>query len=440
MVFGERSLVMFTTDPATYTQRTVISAGWGIGEGVVQEKTATDHFFVEPGTGTVERTVAVKPTMVTLDEKRGHGTRETAVAEERRAAPVLSDAEALSLARLGRRIEDLFGAPQDIEATLTPDGLVHVVQSRPVTMEPGRHRVWSSANVSESFPGTTTPMTYAVARRFYGLLNHDYLRRCGVSERELYEMGETTGRLLGYLDGRIYHNITSFTTMLSALPLFEGLRRDWERLVAELDTVYHESVRPPVGRGERLRRLGSLAASWVRAGRNHATLPRDFAAFEREWSQLLREKRCSASDLARRHPLALIDDFREVWRRAGRLWGVTLVNYQFMVLCHKVIEQLLERLAITDHDVLFSQLLCGGRQLKGAEIALEAVRLAELVRGDDRLLARFTDGDPREIWHELDSGRLPAAFTSAVRSHLRRYGDRGIEELKLEQPNLRDTP
>jgi pyruvate,water dikinase len=150
MVFGERSLVMFTTDPATYTQRTVISAGWGIGEGVVQEKTATDHFFVEPGTGTVERTVAVKPTMVTLDEKRGHGTRETAVAEERRAAPVLSDAEALSLARLGRRIEDLFGAPQDIEATLTPDGLVHVVQSRPVTMEPGRHRVWSSANVSES--------------------------------------------------------------------------------------------------------------------------------------------------------------------------------------------------------------------------------------------------------------------------------------------------
>jgi pyruvate,water dikinase len=103
-------------------------------------------------------------------------------------------------------------------------------------------------------------MTYAVARRFYGLLNHDYLRRCGVSERELYEMGETTGRLLGYLDGRIYHNITSFTTMLSALPLFEGLRRDWERLVAELDTVYHESVRPPVGRGERLRRLGSLGS------------------------------------------------------------------------------------------------------------------------------------------------------------------------------------
>ncbi|MEU0009536.1 PEP/pyruvate-binding domain-containing protein [Streptomyces sp. NPDC006314] len=440
MVLGERSLVMFTADAATYARRVVISAGWGIGEGVVQEKTATDHFFVTPGTDRVERTVASKPTMLTLDGERGHGVVETEVPVERRDEPVLSDDEVVSLARLGRRIEELFGAPQDIEATLTPDGVVHVVQSRPIAMEPARHRVWSNANVSESFPGTTTPMTYSVARRFYALLNHDYLRRCGVGERRLEEVADSTGRLLGYLDGRIYHNITSFTTMLSALPMFEGLRRDWERLVAELDTVYHEPARPPAGPAERLRRLGSLTTGWTRAGRNLATLPRDFAAFERAWQRLLREKRGPRHEPAGRHPLVLVADFREVWRAAGRLWGVTLINYQFMVLYHKVIEQLLKRWGSTDHDVLFSQLLCGGRQLRGAEIALGAVRLGELVRDDERLLARFTEADPRELWQELESGRLPADFAAAVRSHLRRYGDRGIEELKLEQPNLRDTP
>ncbi|WP_143660578.1 PEP/pyruvate-binding domain-containing protein [Streptomyces sp. JHA26] len=439
MVLGERSLVMFTADAATYARRTVISAGWGIGEGVVQERTATDHFFVTPGTDRVERTVAFKPTMLALDAERGHGIVEVEVPKERRDGPVLSDEEVVLLARLGRRIEDLFGAPQDIEATLTADGIVHVVQSRPIAMEPARHRVWSNANVSESFPGTTTPMTYSVARRFYALLNHDYLRRCGVDERQLEEVADCTGRLLGYLDGRIYHNITSFTAMLSALPMFEGLRRDWERLVAELDTVYHEPARPPAGRAERLRRLGSLAAGWTRAGRNLVTLPRDFSAFERAWQRLLRDKRGSAQ-MPGRHPLVLVADFREVWRAAARMWGVTLINYQFMVLYHKVIEQLLERWGVTDQDVLFSQLLCGGPQLRGAEIALGAVRLGELVRDDEQLLARFTEADPHALWRELESGRLPADFAAAVRTHLRRYGDRGIEELKLEQPNPRDTP
>ncbi|MGA5896251.1 PEP/pyruvate-binding domain-containing protein [Streptomyces venetus] len=437
MVLGERSLVMFTCDPATYARRTVISAGWGIGEGVVQEKTATDHFFVGPG-GDVDRVVSGKSTMITLDEQRGYGTRTVDVPERLRHVPVLADDEVVSLAGLGRRIEELLGTAQDIEATLTPDGQVHVVQSRPVVLEQSRHRVWSSANVSESFPGTTTPMTYSVARRFYGLLNHDYLRRCGVGERELYDLRETTSRLLGYVDGRIYHSITSFTTMLTALPLFEGLRRDWERLVAELDTAYAEPAPPPATRLERARRFGRLARSWARAGRNHMTLPRDFTAFERQWRQLLRERRSTV--LQDRHPLSLVSDFREVWRRAGDLWGVTLVNYQFMVLCHKMIEQVLERSGVTDHATLFSQLLCGGRQLKGAEIALEAVRLAEQVRHDPELTARFATGDARRTWEELDAGLLPAEFTAAFRSHLSRYGDRGIEELKLEQPNLRDTP
>ncbi|MEV0639944.1 PEP/pyruvate-binding domain-containing protein [Streptomyces sp. NPDC050619] len=437
MVLGERSLVLFTCDPATYERRTVISAGWGIGEGVVQEKTATDHFFVDRA-GTVDRVVTGKTTMLTLDTGQGHGLREADVPEALRHVPVLSDAEAVELAGLGRRIEELFGAPQDIEATLTPDGRVHVVQSRPVVLEPGRHRVWSNANVAESFPGTTTPMTYSVARRFYGLLNHDYLRRCGVSERELHGLRETTGRLLGYVDGRIYHSITSFTKMLAVLPLFEGLRRDWERLVAELDTAYAEPAPPPATPLGRARHHARLARSWGRAARNLATLVPDFTAFDRDWNRIVRERRGAAS--ADQHPLVLVADFREVWRRAGDLWGVTLVNYQFMVVCHKLIEQVLERNGVREYATLFSQLLCGGRQLKGAEIALEAVRLAERVRRDPELSARFTTGGAREVWAELDAGRFPAAFTAEFRAHLRRYGDRGIEELKLERPNLRDTP
>jgi len=45
MVFGERSFVMFTCDPKTAARDTVIVAGYGIGEGVVQEAVPVDHFL-----------------------------------------------------------------------------------------------------------------------------------------------------------------------------------------------------------------------------------------------------------------------------------------------------------------------------------------------------------------------------------------------------------
>ncbi|MCE4946761.1 phosphoenolpyruvate synthase [Streptomyces albulus] len=438
MVFGERSLVLFTCDPTSYARNTVISASWGIGEGVVQEKAPVDHYFVHSRTGNVESVVARKTTMVTLDRERGHGTVETAVASERVDVPVLSDEEARSLAALGRDIEKIFGEPQDIEATFTEDGLVHVVQSRPVTIEADRHRIWSSANVSESFPDTTTPMTYSVARRFYWLLNHDYLRRSGVPESELHDLHETMTRLLGFMDNRIYHSINAFITMLSAVPMFDSVRRDWERLVAELDTFYHHTSDKPTGFRARGRRAVRLVTGWGRVARAYQTLPRDFKDFQEQWSGLLREVRTGAT--ASEHPLKLVADYRHTWRTAGRLWGITLVNYQFMVLFHKAVELTMDRWGVDEQETLFSQLLCGGRQLKGAEIALSAVRLAERVRADAGLHDVFLADPPRAIWDRLEAGRLPREFTEEVRRHIEGYGDRGIAELKLEKSNLRDTP
>jgi phosphohistidine swiveling domain-containing protein len=438
MIFGERSLVLFTCDPTTYSNNTVVSAAWGIGEGVVQEKAPADHYFVHARTGAVESFVAEKTNMITFDAERGRGTRDVAVSSDKVTTRVLAEGELRSLARLGKAIEELFGEPQDIEATITADDQVHVVQSRPITIQQDRYLVWSSANVSESFPNTTTPMTYSVAKRFYRLLNHDYLRRLGVKEAELRDLQDTLTRLLGFLDGRIYHNITSFVAVLSAHPILDSFRKDWERLVAELDTSYHHKQIGPRKIRDRAHRRAKLIGGCLRVARDYQMLPKRFAEFQRCWRELLDSKR--GPDRVNDHPLKLVSDYRQVWRQAGNMWGITLVNYQYMILFHRIIEQLLKRWGVEDGDTLFSQLLCGGRQLKGAEIALSAVGLAELVRENEQLREMFASRDPGSIWKEHTSGRLPEDFSAAVDAHLKRYGDRGIEELKLEKPNLRDTP
>ncbi|GGS73501.1 rifamycin-inactivating phosphotransferase [Streptomyces griseoviridis] len=122
--------VLFTADPVTGDRRTAtVDAGHGLGEALVSGVVNPDVLRVRGGE-VVARTTAVKERAVRA--LPGGGTREVPVDAALRERPVLTDAEAVRLVELGRRIERHFGRPQDIEWCLTDDGF-WFVQSRPVT-------------------------------------------------------------------------------------------------------------------------------------------------------------------------------------------------------------------------------------------------------------------------------------------------------------------
>ncbi|MFG1738651.1 rifamycin-inactivating phosphotransferase [Micromonospora chalcea] len=130
MVFPDAAGVLFTADPVT-GDRTVVSveASFGLGEALVSGLVTPDVFTVRDG-AVVARTIGVKARAV--HAVPGGGTRERAVDPARRDQPALTDAQAVRLAALGRRIEARFGRPQDVEWALTGDD-VHILQSRPIT-------------------------------------------------------------------------------------------------------------------------------------------------------------------------------------------------------------------------------------------------------------------------------------------------------------------
>lgn len=113
--------VLFTADPATGRRtETVISAAWGLGEAVVSGMVDTDDLVVDTVRGRVlSRTTADKTVMVVPAE---HGTETIPVPPERRRSPVLSDEQALDLARWGTRIAAHYGSPQDVEWALVGTG------------------------------------------------------------------------------------------------------------------------------------------------------------------------------------------------------------------------------------------------------------------------------------------------------------------------------
>jgi rifampicin phosphotransferase len=134
MVDAEAAGVMFTANPSNGRRNeTVISAAWGLGESVVSGSVDTDNIVVRTPDGAVlSNETADKAVMTIYAEQR---TQEVPVPADQRMGPVLSEAETAALAAYGTRIENHFGAPQDIEWARA-DGRFWILQSRPITALP----------------------------------------------------------------------------------------------------------------------------------------------------------------------------------------------------------------------------------------------------------------------------------------------------------------
>lgn len=130
MVFPEVSGILFTADPVTSNRKVLsIDASFGLGEAMVSGLVNADIYKVRNGEIIDKKISAKKLTIYALKDG---GTKEQEVLPELQNRQALTDEQILSLTRMGRKIEEHFGSPQDIEWCLVDDTF-YIVQSRPIT-------------------------------------------------------------------------------------------------------------------------------------------------------------------------------------------------------------------------------------------------------------------------------------------------------------------
>jgi len=130
MVLPWAAGILFTADPVTSNRKVAsVEANFGLGEALVSGLVNADAYKVREGE-VVAKAIATKQLAIRV--LPAGGTQEQAIDPACQEQPTLTDAQAVRLAQLGRRIEAHFGRPQDIEWCLVDDGF-QVVQSRPIT-------------------------------------------------------------------------------------------------------------------------------------------------------------------------------------------------------------------------------------------------------------------------------------------------------------------
>ncbi|MDZ8090990.1 MAG: phosphoenolpyruvate synthase [Nostoc sp. DedQUE05] len=130
MVLPQVAGILFTADPVTSNRKVLsIDASFGLGEALVRGLVNADIYKVCNGQ-VIDKKISTKK--LAIYALKDGGTKLQEIEQHRQNRQALTDEQILQLERIGRKIEEHFGRPQDIEWCLVDDTF-YIVQSRPIT-------------------------------------------------------------------------------------------------------------------------------------------------------------------------------------------------------------------------------------------------------------------------------------------------------------------
>jgi len=136
MVQSESSGVMFTLEPVTNDRSKIaIEAVLGLGETIVSGDVTPDHYTVDKDELKITSKEIARQEWKLIQSEEGEGEEANItvpLTAEEQARQKISDQDIIALARMGKRLEDHYQFPQDIEWAKENNQLF-IVQTRPVT-------------------------------------------------------------------------------------------------------------------------------------------------------------------------------------------------------------------------------------------------------------------------------------------------------------------
>lgn len=415
MIPAETAGVAFSADPVSGRRGiAVVAAVRGLGEALVSGEKTGDSFQVDLSGRIVHRAASETD---------------------------LSEAQVADVAKLARDAARFFGGPQDIEWAIA-GGKLYLLQSRPITSLTGRAdpdaawQLWDNSNIAESYSGITTPLTFSFARHVYEEVYRQFVKILRVPERRIEASRDVFGRMLGLVRGQIFYNMLSWYRVLAMLPGFAVNRRFMEQMMGVKESLPEEAlvgiVESP--RKATCRDYAEIAGTLGGLLSNHLLLPNKIAAFYRRLDAALDLR---GGVLEEMRPDQLAASYRRLQNDLLTRWDAPLVNDFFAMIYFGVSRKLVDKWCGDPEGTLQNDLIACQGGIISAEPPRRLRRLAELARQAPQLLALLENGTLGDIEKALPS--YPG-FAEEYRAYLERFGDRCLEELKLESSTLHDDP
>ena len=446
MIDAQSSGVVFTADPMTRNQlQLVISTLYGLGEGLVSAGLDADTVRYNKTNGSFTQTTALKRTCFALNTERGSGLRELPVEKDLQQRPALSESQVRLLAETALKIEKRCHRPQDIEFCFDPQGMLFLLQTRDITTveeygpAAGNRQIWDNSNIIESYSGVTSPMTFSFIRHAYAVVYTCFSEVMGISRATIQANQTVYRNMLGLFEGQVYYNLPNWYRLVRQFPGYAFNKAFMESMMGVKETADVDPDTPSAGFFRRnFVELPKLLALVARMLYRFMCLKRLVPAFNNHFNHYY--TRWSSMNFRRHSPHELMQLYLDMETNLLRNWKTPIINDFYVMVFYGTLKACCKKWCGDGNGTLQNNLICGEGDIESTQPTRLLMELAAAIKADPELAHLFSTLPPQELLSTVAASSKARHVAAAVQDYLNRYGFRCMNELKLEEPSLHETP
>lgn len=407
MIEADYSGVIFTANPQGILNETVIVVGSGTGDNVVEDRTDTTTYFYN------------RTDHMYYQETSGP------------SSPHISETLLHTLLKLSGKIRHILSDRHeyDIEFAIKQNE-IFILQARPITTlcatEPTI--VLDNSNIVESYPGITLPLTQSFIREAYYRVFHSVLLRLTREPKTVAKMEDSLHHMVDTANGRVYYRISNWYDILLFLPFHKKIIPIWQEMLG----VKNKTVTTHTENHIRLFTRAKVAVSFIRL---LFTCPGHMKKLDRYFEEILSQFKRVNLDTADNE--TILAHYQSLLKKVAEQWDLTLVNDMYTFLFTGLLKARLKAKKIPDFDAAATRYISGiggMESMKPVQTLIELAASAEKQGELSQLKVIKNVGDYKKY---EKTGSMTA---KKIAEYIEQYGDRNMEELKLESKTFRTNP
>ena len=425
MVFATRAGIAFSMNSQGNMADAVINCGYGMGEGIVMDKVAVDCYHVNRALRRTTRSVVRKEQAMEFSPSLG--IHLAAVPDEKQNVAALTDEEIFEVFDVAIQAEKLLAKPADIEFVWGEDGLLYLLQMRPITTI---HRedlvVLDNTNIVESYPNITLPLSYSFASMAYTNLFRRSAKAFWISSEKFDANHEVFDHLIEHFYGRVYYRLDNWYRMMALVYNSKRSMQAWETAVGLPDSASDSYKFPLSGKIKT-----GLSVLWMVINYKKGSR-RFFAHFASSYHQFKQYQQHQNS------PKDLWNHLEQSIERTFEQYHLTIVNDYLAFKAFGWLQDAIRDAKISDNPELANELVVGQGGVESELAVMAFLNIKAQVLENPTLMSIFTQEDS-EVLHQIKAPEF-VKFYQDWHNYLERFGDRTLAELKLEVKSPRRNP
>ena len=379
MIDSDIAGVLFTANPQGILNESVITVGKGLGEGIVSSKVDTTSYYYN------------------LTDK---------ICYFEGKEDLLMPEKIEELIAVSEKMKEHFGEYLDIEFAVKND-VVYILQVRPITtLKTDDPLIMDNSNIVESYPGISSPLTTSFVDLVYSGVFKGVCRRVLKNDKELNKHEDVFLNMTGHVNGRVYYKISNWYTVIKFLPMSKKIIPVWQEMMGVRNKTYNDD---DVNIGFFMR-----VATYFNSIHELSAVPKNMKKLNEKFI-LINDDFYKKFDPSL-SPSELVALFNDVKVKLFDCWDVTLLNDMYSFIFTGLLKSRMKKKYKKDDNEI-NDYISGISDIESMKPVIEITRLA--LKKDE-----MTEEE----------------FASAKKEYIRLYGDRNLEELKLESRTFRSNP